>query len=80
MRLSHKAIFILNGNSPKVKKYEIIQKDCFKLIIISMILTNRNNMKLQKEELATFGAETVRTIVQNITGNDFSMFRRFLNP
>jgi hypothetical protein len=45
-----------------------------------MIITNRNNMKLQKEELATFGTETVRTIVQNISGHDFGMFRRFLNP
>jgi hypothetical protein len=80
MRLSHKARFILSGNGPKVKKYEIIQKDCFKLIIISMILTNRNNMKLEKEELATFGAKTVCTILQNITVNDFSMYRRFLNP
>ena len=49
-------------------------------MLIDMIISIRNNMKLQKEELATFGAKIVLNIIHNISSHGFVMFRRYIAP
>lgn len=39
----------------KINKYEEQHKECFKLILIAIIISNKNHMKLGKESIAALG-------------------------
>ena len=47
--------------------------------MISLIMTNKNNMKLNKEETASMGCDLIKTTVNKL-GHGFGYFKRLLQP
>ena len=55
IRLTNRASARGGIGERKTKKYESIHRECYKLMIIALVISNKNNMRLQREEVATLG-------------------------
>lgn len=69
----------VEGNDRKSKKYAQRQKECYKLLMIALVATNKNNMKLGREEVATLGCDFIRSAILNL-GHGYNFFKRMLQP
>ena len=80
IRLTNRASARSGIGERKTKKYESIHRECYKLMIIALVISNKNNMRLQREEVATLGCNLIKTYVQNLSNNRFNLFKRLMQP
>ena len=59
--------------------FSMMQHVCLKSLLITLIMLNKNEMKLGHEVIATVGCELIKISVQNLNPN-FNYFRKYLTP
>ena len=61
------------------RKHRQMQRECYKLLMITLIMTNKNHMKLGHEEAAAMGCNIIKASVSRLD-QGFAFFKRLLQP